>query len=110
MRTELEYQWDLVEEEVADIFDELSESIETLLIDVRESLDGTAVDFTGGCHMLIAFLDLVIPESHSLLVDGINSRIKDIKYKLELAKESFEREVKYGSPLTCTYTTNTRIV
>ena len=40
MKSELEFQWELVEEEVTRVLDELLEGLKTKLTDLRASLEG----------------------------------------------------------------------
>ncbi|KAJ9136605.1 Ras GTPase family protein [Pleurostoma richardsiae] len=77
MRTELEFQWDIVEEEISSLFGDLLTKLKSLLNSVKETI-----------------LESCPSEFRDSLVDGINARIRHCDYEISLAEQRFTREIK----------------
>ncbi|KAM4054595.1 dynamin family protein [Hirsutella rhossiliensis] len=76
MRQEQEFQWSLVQDGVRDVFRDALQSIKRLLNDLKSSLTSLAP-----------------AEFRSLLEDGIASRINDLGFKINMAREGFARDI-----------------
>ncbi|KAH8649442.1 hypothetical protein BGZ60DRAFT_534676 [Tricladium varicosporioides] len=74
MRMELEYQWELLEDEIPKVFEKLLQTINIRLLKIQSHLKDK--DF------------------NSALVRGIDFRVQDIEYKFGLAQQDFARQVK----------------
>ncbi|KAH8812284.1 hypothetical protein F5884DRAFT_784973 [Xylogone sp. PMI_703] len=74
MRTELEFQWGLVDDEIPAVFEKLSQSIQACFVKLQSHLREQCF----------------APP----LVKGIDFRVQAIKYKLSLIQQDFTREVK----------------
>ncbi|KAE9366257.1 hypothetical protein N431DRAFT_419424 [Stipitochalara longipes BDJ] len=74
MRTELAFQWGLVEDEIPIVLEKLLQSIRTCFLNLQSHLreQGFAAP----------------------LVQGIDFRVQDIEYKFSLVRQDFTREVK----------------
>ncbi|CAG9981490.1 unnamed protein product [Clonostachys byssicola] len=76
MRSELEYQWELLEQERSEVFSTLLGTVSTLLV----SLKGT-------------IQNLAPVRVQTLLADVIYSHIRGLEYTLRLSEENFDREI-----------------
>jgi hypothetical protein len=78
MRAELDFQWDIVEEEIGTVFGEL-------LATVRAHF-----------NVLVAAISTTsMPgELRAQLLAGINARVEGCEYSVTRAKEKFARDVK----------------
>jgi len=99
MRTELAYQWDMLEEEIPTLFEELLQSVKDQLLELKSTMRGK---FDRDLPHVVKIVQMLI-EPYALdkgftstLVNGIDFRIQDIEYKFGLIRRGFEREVKYG--------------
>ncbi|KAK7224376.1 hypothetical protein V2G26_012379 [Clonostachys chloroleuca] len=76
MRSELEYQWEVLEQERSEVFSTLLGTVSTLLV----SLKGT-------------IQSLASVRVQNLLADGIYSHIRGLEYALSLSEEKFGRDI-----------------
>ena len=74
MRTEHEFAWELLQDEIPDSFDTIATSIKNMLLDFKSTID-ECVDAP-------------------TFAQSIHLRILGMKYTLKLAQEKLEREVK----------------
>ncbi|GAB1312304.1 Dynamin N-terminal domain-containing protein [Madurella fahalii] len=77
MRTELDFQWDIVEEEVDAVFNELLAAVEEQFNGLKTAISTTTTPSAWGTQ----------------LIAGIDPRIQDCRYKLTRAQEDFARNV-----------------
>ncbi|RYP02574.1 hypothetical protein DL764_005748 [Monosporascus ibericus] len=77
MRMELDYQWDLVEEEIPSLFESLLDTVKSELGYLKDQVGNSAQ-----------------PDVSKALSEGIDSRIKGLEYTLGLEKEKFASAVR----------------
>ncbi|RYP86399.1 hypothetical protein DL770_004904 [Monosporascus sp. CRB-9-2] len=77
MRMELDYQWDLVEDEIPSLFESLLDIIKSELGYLKDQVGNSAR-----------------PDVSKALNEGIDSRIKGLEYTLGLEKEKFTSAVR----------------
>jgi hypothetical protein len=101
---ELAYQWDMLEDEVLIVFDNLLQSIKRQLLNLKSFMRGESMkvlenlEDSTNYHRALSEHGFV-----PTLVEGIDFRIQDIEYKFSLAQQGFAREVKYGGVLFTSY-------
>ncbi|KAH6656869.1 hypothetical protein BKA67DRAFT_553428 [Truncatella angustata] len=77
MRMELEFQWDIVEDEIPAVFESLIDTVKSELEYLKDQIQNSAPSDT--CDTLL---------------ESIDARIRGIEYSLELLKERFAKEVR----------------
>lgn len=104
MKTELAYQWDLVEDEIPELYSTLSCSIKQILQDLMDKVLGAAKSLrcmasTEG--ILTSYhLDLCTESHRASLGDRIEASMMDFAHQVDLAEQRFTQDVKYDSPPT----------
>ncbi|CAG9951905.1 unnamed protein product [Clonostachys rosea f. rosea IK726] len=76
MRSELEYQWEVLEQERSEVFSTLLGTVSTLLVSLKSNIQSLA--------------PVTVQNS---LADGIYSRIRGLEYALSLSEEELGREM-----------------
>jgi hypothetical protein len=97
MKSELEFQWGLAEEEVTRVLDELLESFKTKLTGLRTSLEGTFL-----IAMLMANALLEIGQSSEPLRRGIDLQIEMLQFMLSATKEKFTQHFWFVNKVAAT--------
>ncbi|KAH8202846.1 hypothetical protein TruAng_003009 [Truncatella angustata] len=77
MRMELEYQWDLVEDEIPVVFDTLLNTVKTELNYVKDQLKNSSSS-----------------KICDTLLEGVDARIRSVEYSLELLKGNFATGIR----------------
>jgi len=96
MRTELAFQWGLVEDEIPTVFEKLFKSIRACLLNLQSHLRGKSLRKS---KVNRAALTIGLGSEQgfaSALVQGIDFRVQDLEYKFSLVRQDFAREVKYA--------------
>ena len=98
MRMELEYQWDLVEEDVPERFETLQDTFVSLLEDLKTSIRGKWSHWGVPLEdrkLLTQKGSKTIPEHFvKSLVQGIDAQVENVEYKLQREQRNFATEVK----------------
>jgi len=107
MKTELAYQWDLVEDEIPELYSTLSRSVKQTLQDLIDKVPGAAKSLscmasTEGI-LTLYHIDLCVESHRVSLGDKIEASMKDFAYQVDLAEQRFTQDVKYDSPPTPTF-------
>ncbi|RYP61155.1 hypothetical protein DL769_007837 [Monosporascus sp. CRB-8-3] len=96
MRMELDYQWDLVEDEIPSLFESLLDTIKSELgylkdqIGSKSALERTQIESSPSLYAA----DSARSDVSKALNEGIDSRIKGLEYALGLEKERFASAVR----------------
>ncbi|KAI1870179.1 hypothetical protein JX265_006349 [Neoarthrinium moseri] len=77
MRMELEYQWDLVEDELPQLFTSVMDTVRIELVYLKDQIQNSSS--TKIC---------------SILLEGVDARMRSIEYSIELVKETLTTEIR----------------
>lgn len=98
MRMELEGQWDLVEEEVSDVFAALLKDVKSLLDSFKSSLYGEFVVWNwmkpGGWLKMITLTDSLPQQLVEPIVESVTVQIGNLEYTMSREQRQFFAEVR----------------